>query len=145
MSEPDAVSDPLSEATRLRLQGVRRGLLHLHKALLDGERGVYEQSYGRVTSGQLLQLVIQHPWFAWLRSVSELVVQIDEMLEATEEPPTEEDANAVLRQIRSLLTPAEAGNDFGRRYYEALQRDPDVVLAHAEVSRLLPPAASDNA
>jgi hypothetical protein len=90
----------------------------------------------------MLQLVIQHPWFAWLRSVSELVVQIDETLDAgDEEPVTERDAQALLQQVRSLLKPSESGEDFGRRYYRTLQEDPDSVLAHAAVSRLLPPEA----
>jgi hypothetical protein len=36
-----------------------------------------------------------------------------------------------------LLKPSEDGAGFGKRYYEALQRDPDVVLAHAAVKKLL--------
>ena len=37
----------------------------------------------------------------------------------------------------TLLTPSEAGEGFGRRYYDAMQRDPDVVLAHASARELL--------
>jgi len=46
--------------------------------LLDTERITYEQVHGRVSSGE--QLVINHEQFAWLHRISELVVQIDEML-----------------------------------------------------------------
>lgn len=134
---------PISDATRQRLEGVRRALLHLHKGLLEVERGAYEKVYGRLASGaELLQLVIQHPWFAWLRPVSEIVVRIDEMLDAkAEEPVTERDAAALLQQVRSLLRPAEgSGNEeFSRRYQQALQQDPGIILAHAEVIRNLPP------
>ena len=72
----------------------------------------------------------------WLRPISALVVQIDELLDA-DEPATGADARGLLAEARTLLTPAEEGNGFAANYYEALQRDPGVVLAHAEVSRVL--------
>ena len=36
-----------------------------------------------------------------------------------------------------LLKPSEEGAGFGKHYYDALQRDPDVVLAHAAVKKLI--------
>ena len=38
---------------------------------------------------------------------------------------------------RLLLKPTEEGAEFGKRYWTAMQRDPDVVLAHAEAKRLV--------
>jgi hypothetical protein len=84
----------------------------------------------------MLQLVINHEQFAWLRPVSELIVRIDEMLDA-DEPATEDDADALLAQARALLKPSESGGGFGQKYFAAIQRSPDVVLAHREVTRLL--------
>ncbi len=55
----------------------------------------------------------------------------------SEEPATAIDATRVIEQARMLLKPSEDGSGFGKRYYEALQRDPDVVLAHAAVKKLL--------
>lgn len=130
-------SSPYSDLARQRLADLRHGLLRLHKALLDSERVSYERIHGRIaSSGQLFQLVIGDPWFAWLHRVSELVVQIDEMLEA-EEPATAIEATRVIDQIRMLLKPSEDGAGFGKHYFDALQRDPDVVLAHAAVKKLL--------
>jgi hypothetical protein len=40
-------------------------------------------------------------------------------------------------QVRTLLKTSETGVGFEKQYFDALQRDPDVVLAHAEVARLL--------
>ena len=37
-----------------------------------------------------------------------------------------------LAEARDLLRPSEQGDGFERSYYEALQRMPDVVLAHAQ-------------
>ena len=119
------------------LRALRRSLLQLHKALVDSERLTYERVQGRIAnSGALLQLVLHDPWFVWLRPISALVVQIDELLDA-DEPATGADARGLLAEARTLLTPAEEGNGFAANYYEALQRDPGVVLAHAEVSRVL--------
>jgi hypothetical protein len=104
--------------------------------LLETERITYEQVHGRVSSGELLRLVIEHEQFAWLHRISELVVQIDEMLQA-DEPVSLDDVQNLIVYACTLLTPSEVGNAFARRYYNALQREPGVVLAHAEVSKLL--------
>jgi hypothetical protein len=76
------------------------------------------------------------PWFAWLRPLSHLVVRIDEMMEAEQET-TLPDIAKILTEVRELLKPSEVGEGFERNYYEALQRTPDVVLAHAHVKKLL--------
>ncbi|HEV2708120.1 MAG TPA: hypothetical protein VGV59_19545 [Pyrinomonadaceae bacterium] len=142
MDEPVKMAgDSLSEATGRLLGDVRRALLRLHKLLLDEERARYEQAHGRVTSGRMLQLVINDEQFAWLRSLSELVVRIDEFLEG--ETAVEQEASALLVYTRKLLTPDASGDRFARKYDEALQREPGAVLAHREVTRLLPPAAAD--
>ena len=92
---------------------------------------------GRVGStANLLQLVINDPWFAWLHSISELIVRIDETV-AADSPTTDADAQALADQVEKLLTASETGEGFQRRYFEALQRQPAVVLAHAEVRRTL--------
>ena len=45
------------------------------------------------------------------------------------------DAVALVDQVEQLLTASEEGEGFSRRYFEALQRQPAVVLAHADVRR----------
>ena len=127
----------LSGATRERLRELRTRLLSLHKVLLDDAKAAYELDRGRVGSNtSLLQLVINDPWFAWLHSLSGLIVRIDESV-GKDAPTTEADAAAILEQVEQLLTASETGDEFHRRYYEALQRQPAVVLAHADVRRTL--------
>ena len=122
------------------LTDIRIQLLHLHKLLLETERIRYEQMRGRVSKGELLQLVINHDQFAWLHHLSELIVQIDELIHA-DEPITSEAIAALIADVQSLLTPDEAGNDFAVRCDAAIQRNPDVVLAHADLATLLAVAA----
>lgn len=128
---------PMTEQNRTRLRELRGKLLQLHKVLLDDARASYEMDRGRVASNaSLLQLVINDPWFAWLHSLSELVVRIDETVE-TDSPATDADAAMLIDQVEKLLTASETGEGFHRRYYDALQRQPAVVMAHAEVRRTI--------
>lgn len=120
-----------------RLTELRNGLLGLHKTLLDSERMVYERDIARInSSGELLRLVLYDPWFAWLHELSELVVFIDEALDE-KEPPNGLEAERLIGHARDLIAPSESGQGFAKRYYEALQRDPDVVLAHAKMRKVL--------
>jgi hypothetical protein len=128
---------PASEAALKQLRDVRKALLRLHKTLLDAERVHYERVNGRIEGGGiLLQLLIHDPWFGWLRPLSELVVQIDERLDA-DEPTRVGEAKALIDQVKSLLRPSEGGDVFQENYHAALQQTPDVVIAHHEVSVLL--------
>jgi hypothetical protein len=136
MNETVAGNGAAQEPALRRLRELRRALLRLHKTLLAVERTAYEQSFGRVTSGELLQLVISHEQFAWLHSFSELIVRIDEMSDAGE-PATAGDVESLLARARILLRPSETGTDFERKYFAALQREPDAVLAHREVTKTL--------
>jgi hypothetical protein len=133
MSSTHSSLDPEKQ----RLTELRNGLLGLHKTLLDSERAVYERDIARITSsGELLNLVINDPWFAWLHALSEFVVLIDERLDA-EEPPQGIETERLIAQAWELLAPDETGRGFAKRYFEALQRDPDVVLAHARMRKVL--------
>ena len=132
-----AASSALPPATRTRLTELRTHLLALHKALLDDARVAYELDRGRIASvGVLLQLVINDPWFAWLHQLSGIVVRIDEMT-AADGTATDADARALFEQVDRLLVPSESGDTFARRYDEAMQRQPAVVLAHGSVKRVL--------
>jgi len=133
----DNGSDVLPKGMQVRLDQLRRKLLHLHKILLDAERAAYEREHGRKTSGEILQLLINHEQFAWLHRISEFVVRIDEILEDEDPSDATTDAAILLTEARSLLMPSETGDQFGKKYYEALQRQPDAVLAHKEVAALL--------
>ncbi len=133
----DTSPSSLTEPSRERLRELRTQLLDLHKVLLEDTRVAYELDRGRVgTTANLLQLVISDPWFAWLHSLSELIVRIDELL-GKDAPSTESDAVTLFEHVEKLLTASESGEGFSRRYYDALQRQPAVVLAHAGVRRTL--------
>jgi hypothetical protein len=134
----------LPEALRRQLDEAHAGLLRVHKALLDHERVRYERERGRIAGpGEFLQIVINDPWFAWLRPVSELIVRIDEFSASKGEVDPLE-GEALLGQARELLVPAEEGgggdsggagggaSEFQRQYGRALRESPEASLAHGE-------------
>jgi hypothetical protein len=79
---------------------------------------------------------MHNPWFTWLRPLSQLVVRLDELMDQTDHE-TEIDAHELVDEARALLCPSEQSERFERSYYEALQRSPEVVLAHSQVKNLL--------
>jgi hypothetical protein len=126
----------MADPTTARLTALRNGLLRLHKHLLDSEKAAYEKDVERITTtGQYLNLVLNDPWFAWLRELSQFVVLIDETLDF-EEPPTPEEAEKLVARARELVSPSETSDGFGKRYWEAMQRDAGVVLAHRDMVRV---------
>lgn len=109
-----------------KLRALRMALLALHKTLLDHERLRYERANGRVESpGQVLNLVMNDPWFAWLRPMSALVVQADERLDS-DDGVSAADVTAFSGQVRQLMQ----GPDLER----ALQESPEAVMARGKLA-----------
>jgi hypothetical protein len=133
----------MSDLTRPHLTALRNGLLRWHKSLLDSERAAYERDVARITStGQYLQLVLDDPWFAWLREISQFIVIVDETL-AQKEPATPVDAARLIAKARELLLPSESGTDFAQHYDRAMQRDPSAVLAHGQMMQVFADLAKE--
>jgi hypothetical protein len=123
---------------RDRLRDLSERLLKLHRVLLDRERVAYETRHGSVAAGDLFRLVLDDPQFAWLRSLSALIARIDAAVDSDDVLATE-DVDAAFREVYRLLK-GGAGGEFRDKYHDALQRSPDVVMAHADVSKLFPPS-----
>src|SRR5204862_1795810 len=112
---------------RKKLLSLRLALLRLHKTLLNMERREYEREHGHVNAGELFRLVVDHSQFAWLHNISEFVVRIDESL-AAEEPITPEYTKIAFSLARKMFVPTESGDGFQKKYFDAIQNDPAVVI-----------------
>jgi hypothetical protein len=123
------------DSAREKLVALRGALLRLHKSLLDMERRDYEREHGVVNVGELFRLVVDDPQFSWLHNISEFVVRIDETLTGNA-PVAGPDADTAFDLARKMFTPTEAGDAFQKQYFDAIQRDPAVVMEHAELARL---------
>ena len=130
------------EDTRQRLRALNIRVIRLHKVLLEREHRAYEQRHGPVMPTQLLQLLLNDQQFAWLRPLSGLMARIDEALDDDSET-SRAGVERLFLDIRTLLRSDRSGV-FETRYRDALQESADVVMAHADVVKLLPaPPATD--
>src|SRR5205807_2560397 len=88
---------------------LRDALLALHKTLIDSERVSYEQTFGTIASpNEFLRLLLNDPWFTWLRPLSGFISALDETLDG-EELMTPEQARSFIARAKELLTPSEEG------------------------------------
>ncbi len=107
------------------LDEVSQALRGLHQELVAAAQVDYEKVHGRVAGpGALLQLVLDHPSFAWLRPMSALIAQIDEWLD---------EAGGAGPEKRSAVRASLARLRADPRYLALLQSDPGVVMAHAKL------------
>jgi hypothetical protein len=127
---------------RDRIRDLSTRLLRLHGVLLDRERRAYEDRHGAVSPHELFQLVLHDGQFAWLRALSAMIANLDALVDA-DDPIAPENVRRVFREAFRLLK-SGGGGDFQTKYIVALQESPDVIMAHAAVSRALsesdPPA-----
>ncbi|OAI45704.1 hypothetical protein AYO43_01570 [Nitrospira sp. SCGC AG-212-E16] len=118
-------------------------LSSLYSALIVAERLTYERIHGRVDStDELIQLMRSDPWFTWLRPLLNLLLRIDQLLDDDAFDITPEIVAHLVAEVRALTRPSIEGDGFERAYYEALTRAPEVVLAHFQVTRVLPAKAA---
>ncbi len=86
--------------------------------------------------------MLSDPWFTWLCPLLNLLLRIDQLLDDDAFDITPEIVAHLGAEVRALTRPSIEGDGFERAYYEALTRTPEVVLAHFQVTRVLPSKAA---
>jgi hypothetical protein len=131
MHTPD---DPDRAARRATLREISRLLMPLHRTLIEAARADFAIAYEEVAKpSHLLQLLNEHPFFAWLKPMTSLIVDIDEMSRTDFEPSQFEE---ILKRVQSLIGTG-GGAAFSENYVPILQRDVDVAIAHAALRQAL--------
>ncbi len=88
---------------------VMKTLENLRAPLLDVHRALVESQRGDRTAGEFLQALVNDPELAWLKPLTTLVASLDELL---------------------------ASEEFRKHYHRALQRDPQLLVAHGRLQAL---------
>lgn len=115
-------------AQRAALREVSRVLMPLHRALIDVAKEDYAFAYGAVTQPtHLLRLLNDDPFFAWLKPITSLIVDIDEMSRRDFESA---DVKAIIERL-DVLFGSSPGPEFAKQYVPILQRSVDVAVSHA--------------
>jgi hypothetical protein len=124
MHTPDS---PERAALRGTLRELSKALMPLHRHLIEAAKSDYAFGYAPVESpGHLLRLMNEDPFFGWLKPLTAVIVQIDEM---TRRDFERADAIAVAKRIEDFLGQTQ--------YVEMLQREVDVAAGHAAVRKIL--------
>ena len=131
----DLVATALAVA---RVRALRLALLALHKTLIEAERRRYEKDHGRIENPhEVLRLLLEAPAFQWLHPIAEVIVQMDEKL-AEEGAIGVAESEAFVDRVRHLLYGRDDRHErFLEAYQRTLQAEPEVVMAHAEVTKHL--------
>jgi hypothetical protein len=117
-----------------KLLAVADSLREVHRALVGAARTEYEKESGPAGGpGQMLKLLTEHPSFAWLHTMSELIVDLDSLL-AQELIPAGT-VTAVRKEIDHLTQASDS--PFWLKYGPLLQSEPPVVMAHGHLRRAL--------
>jgi hypothetical protein len=124
-----------SSPLRSHVEALAPQLRELHQALILVARAEYEQQHGAIPhAGALLQLLVSHVDFRWLRALSKLMADIDELLDNA--VFTDTDAMAVRFEVEALISPSSPSEtEFIKKYKEALQRVPSIVIIHSNVRK----------
>jgi hypothetical protein len=118
------------------VEELRHGLLDLHKSLLDAQRIRYEREHGRIESSQaFLGIVLEHPSFAWLRTMSALIARLDEWMDEENAPP--EELAGMIATLRSLIETEGKLESFSKPYWDIVNAVPEVIVSHVKLWRLL--------
>jgi hypothetical protein len=119
---------------RALMNDISGELRRLHKALIEFEA----EDFGLPGDPfQLLNLVVNHPHFAWLHALSELMVEMDASIDSDEIIDLNT-AAAFKVMIETLIGPRAPSNPlFRERYMALLQQSSAVVMAHGELRRVL--------
>ncbi|WP_353267574.1 hypothetical protein [Gemmatimonas sp.] len=127
-----------SPAELQRLDVARTLLLKVHRALLEAERVRYEKARGRIENNSaFLQLVINDPWFDWLRPMAQMVLLIDERTSDKKSPLGSDEARALLDRAKALLKADPEGDAFQRLFADALQHSPALAVIARQVAAVL--------
>ena len=132
MHTPD---DEARAAQRAALRETSKILIPLHRALIDAAKEEYAFAHGPVDQPiQLLRLLNEDPFFEWLKPVTALIVDIDEMSRRDFETA---DAVAIANRLEALFGSGQS-TEFAKHYVPALQRSVDIAIGHAALRKVMP-------
>ena len=124
MHTPDS---PDRATLRASLRELSKALLPLHRHLIEAAKSDYAFAYKPVESpGHLLRLLNDDPFFAWLKPMTSIIVDIDEMVRRDFEKG---DAKAIVDRVQHFLA--------NENYVMMLQREVEIATEHAAMRKVL--------
>ena len=123
------------EQRKFDLKEIRNRFLRFHKILLDWDRAQYEREFGVVTSGKFLEMLLGDPRFAWLRTISTLIVRIDETFDL-DDGMSNEMLEDFYEETRNLFDDSDEYSEFKQKLATALPENPEAQKLKEEIEAL---------
>ena len=124
MHTPDS---PERAELRDALREVSKSLKPLHRHLIEAAKSDYAFAYETVAApARLIELLQNDPFFAWLKPLTSLIVDIDDMTRTDFDRAA---ALAIGERVNAFLS--------DENYVAILQREVDVAIGHAAVRTAL--------
>ncbi len=118
------------------LKEIRNELLKLHKTLMDIEKENYEAEFGKITPTQLLQMLFDNKWFVWLRTISILVTEYDELF-ADKKGMDQDLAISLLEKTKQLFDESDNFKEFKNKFKVNLDTESSVAIHYDKLLNLL--------
>jgi hypothetical protein len=126
--------------TKDRLAAVAQALRSLHRVLAERvRRDVEAREQTVIMPGQWLARLTSDAQFAWLRTLSELIVNLDVWLEA-DPAPADDDVSSIRADVERLIAPSTVPgteSTFSRHYWRYVHDEPQVGVVHGELRQAL--------
>jgi hypothetical protein len=124
MHTPDS---PERAELRSALRETSKQLIALHRQLINVAKEDFAFATGAMPPpAELLRLLTDDPFFRWLKPMTALIVEIDEMARTDFEPAA---ALAIGHRLAAMFDGTQG--DFAEQYLPLLQREVEVAIAHA--------------
>lgn len=115
-----------------RLGGISKAMARIHKLLLENEMEILEvQQNEPIPAAARLNLLLNSPDLDWLRTMSKLMVKVDEVY-FQKEPITDEQMTTAQHDVEELLM-LQSENDFAKKYRELLVTVPNLMFEHGHL------------
>ena len=117
------------ETKKSNLKLIRNKLLRLHKVLMDNDRKNYEDENGVQSAGKFLELLLSDERFAWLRTLSTMIVRIDEAFDLDDGVSNE--------MVEGFYTEMNDMFDKGSDEYQEFKKNLTLALPNLNEAKLL--------
>lgn len=123
-----------------QVAALAQALKSLHRVLVERvRRDVEAREHTVIMPGQWLSRLTGDAEFAWLRSLSEMMVDLDVFLDA-QPAPAADDVAAIRADVERMIAPSTVPgteSDFSRHYWHYVHDEPNVGALHGDLRRAL--------
>jgi len=122
--------------SKATLSDISRSLIAIHKILMDDMMEEVQRNRERVfVSGEKLNLLLNDPEFQWLRPLSSLIADIDDLV-AQKEPLANLQTDNLFTTLQTLIFQSSA-NTLYQRLHGLFDQSPDLVVHYGRIKTIL--------